>query len=197
MANREGILGCIGYVSIYLISQWLGRQVLGNTNTNHNKVGSQTFDGDGTTGTTTITTTNTTPAVGKLAWASMMVILLWRLMVHVAKIPVSRRSTNLPFVLWTLVVNLPLATCILFIYERHGQQVTYMAQLITKYGLLCFIVANLLTGIVNLSINTLQIHDFVAMGILVVYMTTVSILTILLDTLMTWIGKNRSKRKQA
>ena len=162
MANREGVLGCIGYVSLYLMSEWIGSKVLWNTFA-------------------------TTDTVRQLLYASGAVILLWRVVVAIG-IPVSRRSTNLGFVLWSLVVNLPLSTCILIIYKRH-QRVTLLANLVNRHGLACFIVANLLTGIVNLSINTLQVQDLTAVAILLGYLTAVGLFAMLLDGISTSLSK--------
>jgi phosphatidylinositol glycan class W len=50
-----------------------------------------------------------------------------------------------------------------------------------RQGLLVFIVANLLTGLVNLSLNTLQAGDATALGILFLYLSTVSGFALLLD----------------
>eukprot|EP00977_Amphora_coffeiformis_P011557 scaffold2780_cov174-Amphora_coffeaeformis.AAC.3 len=164
MANREGVLGCSGYVSLYLISEWIGSMVLWNKST-------------------------TTDTVRPMLYASGAVILLWRVVVAMG-IPVSRRSTNLGFVLWSLVVNLPLSTCILIIYKRH-QRVTFLANLVNRHGLACFIVANLLTGIVNLSINTLEVQDLTAVAILLAYLSTVGLFAILLDGVWTSLFKSK------
>lgn len=167
MANREGLLGCIGYVSIYLIGEWIGSKALW---------------------------VSSTPAdtIKLLVYASGAVMLLWRLFV-VMGIPISRRSTNLGFVLWSLVVNLPLSTVIMMIYQRHGK-VPLLAGLVNRYGLVCFIVANLLTGIVNLSINTLQVEDLTAIAILVTYLTAVGMFAMLLDGILSLFAR---KPKQA
>ena len=163
MANREGILGCIGYVSLYLISECIGSKVLWNTST------------------------KAVDTVKQLTYASGTVLLLWRIVVAMG-IPISRRSTNLGFVLWSLVVNLPLSTLILIIYKRH-QRVTFLARLVNKHGLACFIVANLLTGIVNLSINTLEASDGTAVTILLAYLTAVGLFVMLLDGILEYLPK--------
>ena len=161
MANREGLLGCIGYVSIYLIGEWIGSRVLWI------KISEN--------------------VIQQLSQTSMWIAILWRVVV-VLGIPVSRRSTNLGFVLWTLVVNLPFLTLILLIYQRH-QRVTFLARLVNRHGLVCFIVANLLTGIVNLSINTLETGDYTAIGILLAYLTALGIFVMLLEGLLEYLRK--------
>ena len=167
MANREGILGCIGYVTIYLIGEWTGKTVLWNSTTTNTSNNSDTV----------------MSSTRKLAVMSVAVIVLWRAFVATG-IPISRRSTNLGFCLWTLVVNIPLLTLLMLIYHRHGPRVPHLAHLVNRHGLVCFIVANLLTGIVNLSINTLQVGDGVAIGVLLAYMTAMGLFVIVFDT--TW-----------
>jgi phosphatidylinositol glycan class W len=54
----------------------------------------------------------------------------------------------------------------------------------SRQGFLVFVVANLLTGAVNLSIDTLQVTNAAAVGTLLVYMTTNGILALLLDNLL-------------
>lgn len=163
MANREGVLGCIGYASIYLIGEWIGSKVLW-TKWSSQKV------------------------TLLLCYTSATVALLWRLVEVGFGIPTSRRSTNLGFILWTLVVNLPLSAFVMVIYNRHGR-VPYLARLINQHGLACFVVANLLTGIVNLSINTLQVGDMAAIAILTGYLTTVGLFAMLLDGVLAYLKK--------
>mgnify|MGYP005853158229 CR=1 FL=1 len=164
MANREGVLGCCGYVSLYLISEWIGGRVLWSNSTAND-------------------------TVRQMLCASGAVLLLWRVGVAIG-IPVSRRSTNLGFVLWSLVVNLTLSTCILIIYKRH-QRVTFLSNLVNRHGLACFIVANLLTGLVNISINTLEVQNLTAVAILLAYLTTVGLFVMLLDGVWTSLSKHK------
>jgi phosphatidylinositol glycan class W len=51
-----------------------------------------------------------------------------------------------------------------------------------RQGLLVFIMANLLTGLVNLSFNTLQAGDATALGIMLLYLSAVSGFALLLDS---------------
>ena len=53
---------------------------------------------------------------------------------------------------------------------------------INRHGLACFVVANLLTGLVNLSINTLEVtNDGLAFLILSVYLSAVGAFAVGLD----------------
>eukprot|EP00550_Attheya_septentrionalis_P001578 CAMPEP_0198293468 /NCGR_PEP_ID=MMETSP1449-20131203/17336_1 /TAXON_ID=420275 /ORGANISM="Attheya septentrionalis, Strain CCMP2084" /LENGTH=446 /DNA_ID=CAMNT_0043993059 /DNA_START=74 /DNA_END=1411 /DNA_ORIENTATION=- len=95
-ANREGILGCIGYLCLHLLSEEIAHYCLWNH------------------------TTATKPAetsmvsmrtrVGTAALASWAIHLS---LVHVLGIVTSRRSTNASFVTWTLAHNLT----ILFLFQ--------------------------------------------------------------------------------
>ena len=53
---------------------------------------------------------------------------------------------------------------------------------VNRHGLASFLVANLLTGLVNLLIPTIDQTDVVAMGILIVYLVAVGVAALLLDT---------------
>lgn len=52
---------------------------------------------------------------------------------------------------------------------------------VNRHGLITFVIANLLTGAVNLSVNTLAVSDGVAVGILVVYLCTVGLVAVVVD----------------
>ena len=156
-SNREGILGCIGYVSIYMISEWIGSIALWPSSAN-----------------------DEVPRNG-LFWAVCVVLgCVWRLLVYFG-IKVSRRSTNVSFCCWALVVNLLILQLVRTVHQRNGQ-VSMVSNALNRHGLTCFVVANLLTGAVNLSINTLEIQDLTAMVILVAYMTSIGVLAIALET---------------
>jgi phosphatidylinositol glycan class W len=167
MANREGILGCLGYASLYLLSEWIAHYVLWRT-----KHASTTSSAAGTS------------TIRLLVYVTVVVIFLWQFVVVGLGVPVSRRSTNLPFCLWALVVNLPLLTVLLWVDQRHGARVSRVAHLLSRHSLVCFIVANLLTGLVNLSISTLDVSDGAAVVILVTYMSAIGMVAMLVESLV-------------
>lgn len=117
---------------------------------------------------------------------------------------VSRRLANLPYVLWTIAYNN--AQLFLFaIVEGAGTKFTYMShsriasdnddesavradevpspimRAFNKNGLAVFLIANLLTGLVNLTVNTLDMGDFGALGVLVTYAGTLSLVAVLME----------------
>lgn len=151
-ANREGILGCIGYLSLFLASHYIGRVCLWNTSNSIKQRRILMF------GTTT---------------------LLWGLHAALASIiPASRRSTNATFCVWTLAHNVLL----LSLLDAVPVSPPPILDAINRQGLLVFIVANLLTGLVNISFNTLQANDATALGILLLYLSAVCGFALLLDS---------------
>jgi phosphatidylinositol glycan class W len=151
-ANREGILGCIGYIALYLASHYIGCVCLWNATNDSKQRRNLLF---GTTA------------------------LLWVLHAALSSIiPVSRRSTNITFCVWTLAHNVLL----LSLLDAATTSTPPIMDAMNRQGLLVFIVANLLTGLVNISFNTLQAGDATALGILLLYLSAVSGFALLLDS---------------
>lgn len=168
-ANREGILGCIGYLSIYLASYSIGRQCLWNNVNNTRRRQVMLYSTAG---------------------------ILWGLEVVLASIiPVSRRSTNMTFCVWTLAHN----TLLLALLDTATISTTsapLLLEVLNRHGLLVFIVANLLTGLVNLSFDTLHASDGVALWILVLYLGAVCTFAVLLDPIMALLQRTNKERTQ-
>ena len=152
-ANREGVLGCLGYSSLYMLGEWAGSLSLW---AKQSKV--------------------------SLWMLCLPFLLFWRVLV-LLEIPVSRRSTNAAFCFWALLVNLPLLAFMQYLHQVH-QQVSAVSYAVNRHGLIAFVVANLLTGAVNLSINTLEANNGTACAILIAYITTLGVMCLVLDALM-------------
>ena len=149
-ANREGILSVVGFSSLYFFTEWVGRALVW------------------------VESENT------VLWNRMFLGLLFVWGVGTALgIPVSRRSTNLMFLTWILLLNLSLFRVIQKIMSLNSR-VPRIMTVTNKYGLVSFLVANLVTGAVNLSINTLEYNDAAALGIIATYITfTIGIIVVL------------------
>lgn len=111
--------------------------------------------------------------------------------VYTFSLTVSRRLGNLPYVLWIAAFNntqlflfgLVEAMGPRFVFSRNFSQQelesasalksedvsTPVMRAFNKNGLAIFLVANLCTGLVNLTVNTLDMSDTGAMGILISY----------------------------
>eukprot|EP00523_Entomoneis_sp_CCMP467_P004137 CAMPEP_0168755816 /NCGR_PEP_ID=MMETSP0724-20121128/20272_1 /TAXON_ID=265536 /ORGANISM="Amphiprora sp., Strain CCMP467" /LENGTH=543 /DNA_ID=CAMNT_0008804459 /DNA_START=121 /DNA_END=1751 /DNA_ORIENTATION=- len=192
VANREGVLGCIGYAAIYMAGEWIGQTALWPSSSSSSSLSSSK----------TITTTSRLGALW-LIW--LLSVALWLGLTQGLGIAVSRRSTNASFCCWVLVVNLPILGFLQIIDHRHGQydndktaataataasttvttpQATLVSQAVNRHGLLCFIVANLLTGAVNLSMNTLEASNTTAFVVLLGYLTVVGTLATVLEAIV-------------
>jgi phosphatidylinositol glycan class W len=139
VANREGVLGCIGYGALYLASEWIGYVCLWRPGKS----------------------TNFGPLLIGLCSC-------WFLLTTLMNIPVSRRTTNAPFVVWILLIN---TLQLVSIHWAAGSncQVPKLLHAVNENGLVMFVIANLLTGLTNLSIDTLGVTDKWALTILFAY----------------------------
>eukprot|EP00980_Cylindrotheca_fusiformis_P005882 scaffold1233_cov111-Cylindrotheca_fusiformis.AAC.8 len=156
-ANREGILGGIGYLSLYFIGEYVGRCFLWK---------------------------------GRSLWT--VAAGLGVAFVGSAQfLPVSRRSTNAPFCLWVSAHNVFLLSMFqLFLLDR---KLPIVFETVNRHGMPMFLIANLLTGLVNLTIPTLEISDEVALWIVFDYICLVGAAAILLDLV---IGPKKSGKEK-
>jgi glucosaminylphosphatidylinositol acyltransferase len=171
VANREGVLGCIGYLFLFLSSEYIAFAHLWSTQTR----GSQ----------------------ARLWIVAMSLWALLLILVQYLGIPVSRRSTNATFCVWTLSHSMLLLAAIhsaVFFYEdpmksamagnhdasARRPRVPIVFQAVNQHGFLSFLVANLLTGLTNLTINTLAVSDPAALLILFMYLCAVGCFALVL-----------------
>jgi phosphatidylinositol glycan class W len=174
VANREGILGVVGYTSLRLLSEAVARACLLPVT----GVGSERNDDRGRRRRLFITSSG-----------------LW--MAHILLtcglgVPNSRRSTNAPFVLWSLAHNISLLSLIEAIATRmhtttkDGNAERYASnslilEAVNRFGLAVFLSSNLLTGLVNLTVDTLHSSDGKAVFILSSYLALVCGFALVLD----------------
>ena len=172
-ANREGILGCIGYLILHLAGEDIAHYCLWDSqgNFSQRRRGKQIA------------------CVTTLFWS-----LHW-LLVSFFGIPVSRRSTNASFVVWTIAHNMTIlfATWTAFYLGCPSKQKDAsdseipievnppIFAAVNRHGLIVFILANLMTGAVNLSIDTLKVSDATAIAVIFVYLCAIGAVGLLLD----------------
>lgn len=173
-ANREGLLGCVGYLGLFLIAEEIGRFCLWSCHEETKRQGK------------------------RLASCSVVLWLLHFVLTQVCGIPVSRRSTNFSFVIWIVAHNSSLLFLIwlsFYIAEAGACVVdpSPMFSAVNTHGLLVFLIANLMTGFVNITTNTLIASDAKAMLILVGYLLFVGGAALLLDWLVPTNEKQKSK----
>lgn len=97
--------------------------------------------------------------------------------------PPSRRMANLTYVLFTLAYNVFLVALLRAIdLYTHGTD-SLMLQGLNRNGLLLFLVANLSTGVVNMSMHTIFASDATALLVLSVYVSWLAILAATLQSI--------------
>nr|KYP38717.1 Uncharacterized protein At4g17910 family [Cajanus cajan] len=158
--NKEGIFSIFGYWGMYLLGVHLGNYL---------------FFGSHSTG------------FRSSRWVRMRVwvlsILLWLLTVlldrHVERI--SRRTCNLPYVTMVLADNLQLLSILMLADLVPGSKISILEEAFNRNLLATFLLANVLTGLVNLSVDTLSASSVTAVFILLVYAYILSIVIGLAD----------------
>jgi phosphatidylinositol glycan class W len=165
-ANREGLLGVVGYVALFLAAEVFAKHYLWRVTSG--KRGEN------------------------LVVAS---ISLWVLLALLTSkgFPVSRRTTNVSFCVWTLAHNVSLLAILCLADVSNNASPVFEA--VNRHGLLVFVVANLLTGLINLSINTLEVGKLVALLIIFVYMCVIGAFSLLVDNKMRRFMKYKTKQK--
>ena len=178
--NREGIFSFTGYLSIFLGGRGSGLIVLSPP--------------------TPVAKSTKAVAADQHAWRERLLLLrrlasrsliwvaIYILSTHylVAGLNVSRRLANLPYVVWVVAFNNSQvllfcaieSICFPSAYKPHvkdGMETSSrIMQAFNSNGLIVFLVANLLTGLVNLTMNTLDMSDLASMGVLIAYAITIT-----------------------
>ncbi|XP_022923254.1 uncharacterized protein At4g17910 isoform X4 [Cucurbita moschata] len=155
--NKEGIFSIFGYWSIYLIGVQLGNSI---------------FFGKNSTATLR-SNRRARIIVWILALSFWMATLL--LDSHVEK--VSRRTCNLAYVNLVLAQNLQVLAILMLSSYVTGNGTSVLEEAFNSNLLAAFLLANLLTGLVNLSVDTLSTSSIFALFILLAYAFTLSTLT--------------------
>ena len=186
--NREGIFSFWGYLAIFLAGQALGfdilpRNVLGQTTTSSGIQQRKRL-------------------VQRLIIWSIGWVLLFVFMTsykYGLGLQVSRRLANFPYILWVAAFNC--AQILLFclvetlffpgVYvapdkatERReiDRATSRVFKSFSRNGLAIFLLANLLTGSVNLTLDTLTVGRIEAMGVLLLYLGTLTTIALALNS---------------
>lgn len=174
--NREGIFSFCGYLAIFLAGQDTGMLVLPRR--------LSTRGGNSAPGSLQRSTFVLTMAVWTLVWGTLYFLVTdYR---HGAGLAVSRRLANLPYILFVVAFNSMQLTAFCVIdtlffpafyaaqdakaeKEAHDTATSRLMRALNRNGLAVFLVANLLTGLVNMTVPTLDVGPLVTLGILIAY----------------------------
>lgn len=182
-ANREGIFSIMGYVSLYLASVYVGYRLRKDDIVLDDNKKAPVF-------------TNVRQLFWKAVRLFFVALILWKVTYILKNLSgVSRRIANMGYVFWILSIGTTI-TCLfilleIFYYfrafdrpttddgndenddERSSSKRAYVPIIlcgISYNGLAFFLLANLMTGIVNLSFQTLLMNTQQALAIICCYM---------------------------
>jgi phosphatidylinositol glycan class W len=190
--NREGIFSFIGYLAIFLAGQSLGSIALPRQRSIPKN--------------TPLSVLLRRTILGQLAIASV----IWTALFYFStsyyglRLSVSRRIANLPYFLWVSSFNsYQITICcaietLLFpqLYkaqtnpeekQRNRDATSSVLYAFNRNGLAVFLVANLLTGLVNMTMPTLHMNVLQSMGVLIAYTAAVAGVAVGLDR---WVDKS-------
>lgn len=184
--NREGVFSFVGYLAIFLAGQDTGMYVLPRSINPRSSA----------SGATQRTTLLMTLAVWSAVWSALF--FLATDYGYGAGLQVSRRLANLPYVLGVVALGvlqlfaycLVETICFPGFYsaaDAKGEEEAYETATSTvmraynRNGLALFLLANLLTGLVNITVPTLDVGPVGSMGILVAYSSVLTAVAVGLD----------------
>ncbi|CCF45635.1 GPI-anchored wall transfer protein 1 [Colletotrichum higginsianum] len=184
--NREGIFSFFGYLAIFLAGQDTGMYVLPRSiNTKSDSTPSSQRK-----------TLLLTMAIWSAVWAGLF--FLTTSYSYGDGLSVSRRLANLPYVLWTAAFNstqllayamvdtifFPSSYSATDAKSEKDAYETATSRVLRAYnrnGLFLFLLANVLTGLVNMTVPTLHVGPLATMSILIAYSGTVTGIALGLD----------------
>ncbi|CAH0483088.1 unnamed protein product [Peronospora belbahrii] len=162
--NREGTLTLAGYTSLYMLSVYAGQNIFSYINVNGPKAQRKIR-----------WLTATLLAVSMMLWLSTYVS------VRLVARP-SRRMLNLSYLLWVMAESVFLVAIYCVIQTVCMlPRVPLLFQGINHNQLFIFLVANLITGGVNLSMHTINATPARASMVLLLYMLIICILATVLE----------------
>ena len=184
--NREGIFSFLGYLAIFLAGRAIGTRIIPR-GTSPSKTPQQARK-----------SVLISLGVQTLAWMALFLLNSTYAAGFGANIPVSRRLANMPYVIWVSAFNnaqlflFCLVETLFFpaVHRASGPHAektetsfatSRIMAAFNKNGLAIFLLANLLTGAVNLAVHTLDAATVPAMGVLVAYVAVLTGVALALD----------------
>ena len=192
VANREGILGVVGYLTLRLLSEAIARfcllpdhEILQEPVREQAQAVWEQAQSNDRVEKVSENMMLLAIVVMKLFFVSLVLWAAHFFLTVGLNIPNSRRSTNAAFILWSLAHNVTLLLMIHNVVpsEGVGSHIPRILEAVNRHGLAVFLSSNILTGLVNLTVDTLHASDAKAMLVLVVYLTSVCGFALVLDSI--------------
>ncbi|CAI4552046.1 AHL_G0029030.mRNA.1.CDS.1 [Saccharomyces cerevisiae] len=185
-ANREGIFSFLGYCSIFLWGQNTGFYLLGNKPTLNNlyKPSTQDVVAASKKSSTWDYWTSVTPLTGLCIWSTIFLVIS-QLVFQYHPYSVSRRFANLPYTLWVITYNLLFLTgyCLtdkIFGNSSEYYKVAECLESINSNGLFLFLLANVSTGLVNMSMVTIDSSPLKSFLVFLAYCSFIAVISVFL-----------------
>ncbi|XP_038904112.1 uncharacterized protein At4g17910 isoform X3 [Benincasa hispida] len=153
--NKEGLFSIFGYWSIYLIGVQLGNSLFFGKNSS--------------------ATLGSKRRARIIVWILALFFWMTTLLLDSYVERVSRRMCNLAYVTLVLAQNLQVLAILMLSGYVAGNETSVLEEALNSNLLAAFLLANLLTGLVNLSVDTLSTSSITALLILLVYAFILSI----------------------
>jgi len=156
--NREGILSVVGYYAIHLLASGTGRVLLTMLSKQR---------------TTSIRWTVSAFSMCMIAWSTALFL-------HSYVERVSRRMANAAYVAWVAAYNLQVVVAFVLILlisfggSSSSFQIPRLCAAVSDKQLVVFLVGNLLTGVINMSCDTLAVNPPRAWVIMLTYIGCIS-----------------------
>ncbi|KAI7904723.1 GWT1-domain-containing protein [Cokeromyces recurvatus] len=160
-ANKEGICSSMGYLSIFLFGLECGNLIFSTSNN---------------TWLSRIIKDKNYLLLARLVTYSFIMWTIFGIWDYsFPQLYVSRRLANLPYVLWVVAFNFSFLSLLVLIEHKMGvtERGPPMLDSVNMNGLFTFLLANVLTGIINLTIRTLYVDVFFSSLINIFYMLIV------------------------
>lgn len=163
--NKEGLISMVGYTALHFLAVWMGRL--------YARWANRELHDD-----------SYTSRKKQLAFVSSLWVLYMMLTLSIE--PVSRRSCNAAYVLWMLANNAQAISLNWFAFSMAKKYlpqchagVPLLLRSINKGMLYVFLLANVATGVINATVDTLQVSDANARLILGSYMAFLSLFSVI------------------
>lgn len=176
--NKEGICSFAGYLSIFIFGQAFGLFVFTGYETRRNLISVPSESKKAKKGFLTVSTTQ-----GLVVATIVAHLLFWAVLQLGSFGAVSRRLANFSYVLWVVSYNATFLLGYNLVERFFGQTDSPVLESINRNGLAIFLFANLSTGLINMTIDTLETDTAVSFAILAVHGVGFVGVAVLLDRL--------------
>ncbi|CCK68625.1 glucosaminyl-phosphotidylinositol O-acyltransferase KNAG_0B01820 [Huiozyma naganishii CBS 8797] len=184
-ANREGLVSFLGYCAIFLWGQSVGLFVLGNTPTKNNFYKRSVTPLESFKKYSTWERITTVTPLKGLSISFVCMLALTKGVFETDPRTVSRRFANLPYTLWVVTFNIGFLMCyclidMVFKISLTEPKTSVILESMNSNGLILFLLANISTGVVNMSMSTIDASTVNSLLVLLGYSGFIALVSVVL-----------------